>query len=124
MIVETGVESVPPSVKLPAEVTVPVRVKPAVEPVPPTLVTVPTALEVPAPIAVLKFTSLKAVIVLSALIRKKLIAPGLVKLIRPLPTVVGIRDEFLISLPVAPLNTANALSVAEAGPITAPSRLV
>lgn len=116
-------ESVPPRVKFPEAVTVPVSVKPDTVPVPPTLVTVPTVLEVPAPIAVLKSAADNELTVLFALKRGKVIALGLLKLIRLEPMVVGTKLEFLINFPVVPSKTASALFVEEAGPTTAPSML-
>ena len=73
-----------------------------------TLVTVP--LPVPAPIAVLKFVASKAVTVLSALNRGKVIALGLVSVNKLLPTVVApklVLAAGAVVAPVPPLAIAN-----------------
>jgi hypothetical protein len=87
--------SVPPSVSDPESVTVPVRVSPLTVPVPDTDVTVPEP--VPAPMAVLKSDALSVETVLSAFTLGNVIALGLARVKKLLPTVVAPR----LVLPVA-----------------------
>ena len=113
-------DSVPPSVRLPVLVTVPERLKPLTVPVPPTLVTVPLVELVPAPIAVLNVAASKALTVLSALKRVKVIAEGLVSVNMLFPTVVApklVRAVAAVVAPVPPFATATVPVTFEAVPV-------
>ena len=101
----------PPSVTVPVVVIgPPVRVRPLIEPEVATLVTEPPP--VPAPIAVLKVAASRVETVLSALIRRNVIADGLVSVKRFEPTVVAprlVRAAGAELAPVPPSATARSV---------------